>query len=378
MSETMIFLHSYRTSFHLWKRKGILGRELLVVYDMLDSSEITRVLFLSYDYRDEAILNDSIFNDEIFRERIEVLTPSRALGTVGSVLYSIYSPVFHRNKLSGSDFVYTNQASGSWVALIVKILYRKKIVYRYGHSLWRRHRHYKQWFRLVFSSILEIIMRAGSDAVIVPTEMDVNFCGLKFNSNINVIPNYVDTNESSSAVSFVKKEDKAVFLGRLERVKNVEAIVEACDRLGLDLDIYGAGTLDGELRELSTKKSIKIDVKGKIDSGSVLSTLERYKYYFLVSQHEGMPKTLIEAMSSGCVCIVGPQLSMAGVVSDGESGFVCPKITSDSIVKTFKRATESDLLNVSDRAREIAQKKYSRARIHSMRIEVLRSCVYSI
>jgi glycosyltransferase involved in cell wall biosynthesis len=57
-----------------------------------------------------------------------------------------------------------------------------------------------------------------------------------------------------------------------------------------------------------------------------------------ISQHDGVPNTLLEAMLAGCVPVVAPLESVAALVQEGSSGVVVADLSVGGILEALERA----------------------------------------
>ena len=57
-----------------------------------------------------------------------------------------------------------------------------------------------------------------------------------------------------------------------------------------------------------------------------------------------MPKTLLEAMACGCICIGTDVPGINEIIRDGDNGILAKNLTSESISKALKRA-----VNINDK-----------------------------
>lgn len=121
------------------------------------------------------------------------------------------------------------------------------------------------------------------------------------------------------------------FVGSLTRSKGVWDAVEAVRLLrghGTDarLEVAGGGQTE-ELRALVARHRLGDAVlyRGRIGGDDILDMMRRSTFVCVPSRHsypEGLPLTLFEAMASGTPIVASDHPMFAGVVRDGETGFV--------------------------------------------------------
>lgn len=180
-----------------------------------------------------------------------------------------------------------------------------------------------------------------------------------------ILPNSMDP-------SFVRnryigeREHTIVMVARLHENKNQALVMEAFKEATKDrfkdykLVFYGDGPDRLKLQHEATSMGIDDRVVFKGNVKHVAEHIEKAKLFVLASGHEGMPNSLIEAMSLGLACIStdcpcgGPR----DLIEDGVNGLLIPvgdvKALTDAMVKVL----ESDEL--ANRLGEAATKVQER------------------
>jgi len=103
---------------------------------------------------------------------------------------------------------------------------------------------------------------------------------------------------------------RVLYVGRLSRAKNVDILLRAlaqANAAGAELTctVAGTGSELGSLRHLAASLGIEkcVEFIGGIGYEKVLDQFERAHILVLVSESEGWPKALVEAMTYGLLCI---------------------------------------------------------------------------
>ncbi|TBR15871.1 glycosyltransferase, partial [bacterium] len=130
-----------------------------------------------------------------------------------------------------------------------------------------------------------------------------------------------------------------LFVGRLEKEKNLYNLLDAVKNTPYGLDIAGQGRLKNNVESYITKNDINARLLGVIPNEKLPELYNRYPVYILPSLCEGMPKTLLEAMSSGRAVIASDIDEISSLVVNGESGLLC---------KTDKESISSAILTVME------------------------------
>ncbi len=138
----------------------------------------------------------------------------------------------------------------------------------------------------------------------------------------HVIPFFtsvLNAQQSARAVAAAKKRTAAelsnrnlrlLFVGRLSKSKNVHAVIEAiaqlkAEGLTIECDIVGDGPESEALEKQVAESRLQnqISFAGGVDFDSVLDFYERADALALISETEGWPKAIAEAMAFGLVCV---------------------------------------------------------------------------
>lgn len=137
--------------------------------------------------------------------------------------------------------------------------------------------------------------------VVNSAELKENFAG--YNSNILLVRNLQEPSRSVKP-SCSSQGLKIVFVGRMERQKNILNLIAAFKRVkfeNVSLSIYGGGSLEEEVRLLAAGDE-RISFLGWCSS----IPYESYDVIVLPSLYEGSPNALIEALSYGLHPIITP------------------------------------------------------------------------
>lgn len=137
---------------------------------------------------------------------------------------------------------------------------------------------------------------------------------------------------------------RILYTGRLyELQKRVSDLVKIAHRLEakgvpFQLTIVGRGeeeeTMRASLAELIAKGSVTF--LGSMNNDEVLKLYEQYDCFVLTSNFEGLPVSLLEAMSAGVIPVVTAIRSgIPDVVVPGENGYILPIGDVDAFVESF-------------------------------------------
>lgn len=359
---TIIF--SLSMSVKKWQKMGIFEKEMLLFSKYIERGVTKQVSLFTYDSSDVELINQAISQGKVNPAIKVIKAPAFAANKFGAIVYSLIGPIIQRRHFRSSATVITHQGSGAWAGLVCKLLFSNRFVYRYGHSLWRRHLDRRQYHRLLFSWPVDKILNASADYSLICTKQDFIAAGQRQNSAL--CPNFIDTTEipliddkSDFQRQWNGRKERAIYVGRLVSFKNLFNLIEACANSDLPLDIYGGGPLENELKQFAKNLGSDCVFKGVTDNNTIRKELTNYKYYFLVSTYEGMPKSLLEGMVSGCLCIVSPHYGCTEVIEHKNNGIVSADYSMPAITDAISFAKNNDCFELIQRARLDVEELYS-------------------
>ena len=164
---------------------------------------------------------------------------------------------------------------------------------------------------------------------------------------VQVIPNGVDTEFWSPAPSPPPPTPfRFLFVGRLQPQKNVGWLLDCFAELTEDatlppweLHVVGDGPLSGELKTQATRLGLapRVHWHGWLAKAD-LRTVYRSAHVLLnPSSYEGMPNTVLEAMSCGLPVIASNVAGNDAVVIDGKTGVLSPLEGSAEWVDSLRK-----------------------------------------
>jgi glycosyltransferase involved in cell wall biosynthesis len=192
------------------------------------------------------------------------------------------------------------------------------------------------------------------------------------------VPNAVDTELFSPAPFDEEPEDppRIVFVGRLSPQKNLAMLIDAAARLGrpVVVRLVGGGPLAGDLSARAAAAGVPLELPGVLPNEELPGELRRASVFVLPSSIEGHPKSLIEAMSCGCVCVGTDVEGTRDVLENGVTGLLA-RPTVDDLVVALERALEDRALRarLSANARAFVVQHYDIAATLATEVRALRS-----
>lgn len=248
---------------------------------------------------------------------------------------------------------------------IIKFFSRKRIVATIHGLDWKR----AKWgtgFASKYIKFGEKMAVKYADEIIVLSENVKNYFKDTYNRSTNFIPNGVIKpdilkNKIIKEKYNLKKDDYFLFLGRLVPEKGIHYLIKAFNNTKTDKKLVIAGAASDtdsyyqELLELS-KDNKNIIFTGFVQGQELEELYSNAYVYCLPSDLEGMPLSLLEAMSYGNCCLSSNIEECSTVLEDKGITFKKSNIKdltkvlqqlSDNkeLVKKYKKESQSYILN---------------------------------
>ena len=140
-------------------------------------------------------------------------------------------------------------------------------------------------------------------------------------SKISSLPQVdgIDCHHNSSLI-------KVLTCANFKKRKNIDKVIEACKGLeGFELTVIGDGSGRRKLENID--KSVKFT--GRLSHDKVLEKMRESDIFILPSVNETFGMVYLEAMAQGCITICTKDDGIAGIIKDGENGFLTLPISSE-------------------------------------------------
>ncbi len=156
------------------------------------------------------------------------------------------------------------------------------------------------------------------------------------------IPNFVD---SEIFVPKTKKENQILFVGRLDKEKGLDLLIEVLGELknkfDFELQIIGEGPQRKQLEKQAKNSGIKFNFFGHVLHSELPFFFSSASIFVLPSFFEVMPVVVLEAMSSGCAVIASDAFGINDQLDSGKTGLIFEKGNKNQL-KAHLNAVLSD------------------------------------
>ncbi len=347
----VLYIFTFGYSLETWDKSGTLEKELKIFRELSSKKDVS-FTFLTYGDK-----TDLSFN--LKEENINVVPMFEKVRNKNNKYFAILSSLFfvyrNKEKFKNYDLIKHNQLNGSWLAIFMKLLIKKPFLLRTGYDTYKFSiDEKKSFFKKTFYLLLTNLSLYFADSYSVTSEADLNFSKRYYiqPKYTNIRPNWVNDYKYKELTS--RYENRLLTVGRLEKQKNFERLIKDFVNTNYEIDIIGEGSDYKLLYELGHKYKVKVNFLGQLKNNELIKKYSKYRFFISSSLFEGNPKTVLEAMSNGCIVLLSEIENHKELIDDYENGYFVKSNNSykqkiDEISKDFealKKVSEKAVIKV--------------------------------
>lgn len=339
MKVAVFFTWDY--SLTTWHESGTITRELKFFKSIEKYKDAT---FSFITYGDSSDIK--LANEHNLHEVHPVYSTSKYFkNKLFRILLSFLIPFRIRNKIKNIDIVFQNQLLGCWIPILIKKIYKKPLIIRTGYDMLDFSQKERKSSLIIFLyKILTNFAVKNCDYFTVTSRSDLNRFKInypKYEQKFLLRPNWVNLgqlNEFSSRYS-----NKVLAVGRLVYQKNFSFLISEFknSKNNLEIDVVGNGPDKEKLLAQAKKHNVSINFLGNLNNNELLKLYQDYKFFISTSLFEGNPKSLLEAMGSGCVVFASNINNHSEIITDNVNGFLF-EIKDNHLLKKFEIISKND------------------------------------
>ncbi len=183
----------------------------------------------------------------------------------------------------------------------------------------------------------------------------------------NGCSNYIPCIEISNLFKTYRENVDYLFIhaGRIQRVKNQLMLVEAFEKM-IQQGVNGRLLIAGRIEDKALFEQMKPYLSDRIvyigEQPNIRAIMSVADAFCLSSVMEGMPITIIEAFSVGCIPIVTPVGGCINMLENGVNGYISSSSNLNDYTKslmTFATTSINDLQKISNNGIETFKNNYS-------------------
>ena len=206
-----------------------------------------------------------------------------------------------------------------------------------------------------------------SDIVVTPSKHLKNFIlNLGFKNKIEIINNGVFIPEENTNI-FTNDQINITIVSRLVSHKNIGKIIKAISDLNsplINLNIIGDGPELNQLQKISLESNNKDNIifHGKLNRDEINHIFLNSDIYIQASNYEGLPHSLLEAMSYGIPVLCTPVGECKEILGNEDRGYILDLPVSKNNIKSkiSQIIGEKDIANKKgERGKDFINEKYN-------------------
>jgi len=352
----ILIIFTYNVSLKNWHDQGLLYREMSLYKELEKADKNFRFTFLTFGDKSDYEIQ-KLNNQESFTVIPMFSYVKKSKFNIINLIKSVYFPIRFKDVLfKDINLIKTNQLNGSWIAIILGRILKTNIIIRTGFSPYLFSIFSKKG--LVKTYLYKLLTKLSihySSLYTVTSNSEKKDLEklLKIpNSKIETRSNWVFYDNLQSLED--RKKNVILTVGRIEKQKNYFELVDHLKDSNFIIDLVGNGSLKDKLQIYAKKQKVKINFLGNIDNSELLQLYKKYKYYVIFSEYEGNPKSLKEAMASGCIVIAKDIDNTREIIENEVNGILIDtKIDNLLEILKTKSATEQVLSENAYKSMEI-------------------------
>ncbi len=206
-----------------------------------------------------------------------------------------------------------------------------------------------------------------SDIVVTPSKHLKNFIlNLGFKNKIEIINNGVFIPEENTNI-FTNDQINITIVSRLVSHKNIKKIIRAISDLNdplVYLNIIGDGPELNQLQKISLESNNKDNIvfHGKLNRDDINRIFLKSDIYIQASNYEGLPHSLLEAMSYGIPVLCTPVGECKEILGNEDRGYILDLPVSKNNIKSkiSEIISEKNIANKKgERGKDFINEKYN-------------------
>lgn len=314
----IILFFTYKVRIKDWLQSGLFEREVELYRQLAEKGH--EVTFVTYDTENYSNLlqEKNIKHMPIFQD---IKVPKSNLAYISKTFLFL---IKFKEEFKKADIYKTNQLLGAWLPIVGKIFFRKKLYIRTGYDLLEFSlKNKKNILKIAAYYFLTQIAIFSSNIYTVTSKTDKILIKKRFIYQINKLKirnNWVYLPEKKQIKDRYK--NKLLMVGRLEKQKNFDLVIDKLKGSNFNLHIYGKGNDKNKLEKLAYKNKVDLNIVDNIPNNDLIKEYGNYLIFLMPSIFEGNPKALLEAMAAGCIVIASDIKNHQELIDHKVNGFL--------------------------------------------------------
>ena len=294
-------------------------------------------------------------------------------------VYAFLMPFIYAKEIREADVLRGSQLTSTIPCIVSKIIFGKKFVFNYAYDHAEFSKIEGDVARALILKLWEAIAVRLADGITAATSVLKNRLQ-NINRNTIFLPNGVDLDLFKIKKKQNNKTTRLLFVGRLEKQKNLENFllgVKRLNRKNVEVEVIGEGSLKAKLERLAKSLGLNVVFLPYIENEKLLDYYYRADIFVLSSFAEGSPKVMLEAQATGTPVIANKNFARS-LIKDGITGILCES-NPKSITNALQKLVRNTKLRktIANNARQEIEKNYDIKKIMQTEIKFLKKIAYA-
>ena len=344
----ILLFFTFNTSLLDWETAGFIKREATYINKIIKEKNCKVTLFTYGDEKDIEIAK-KYFDCEVspiykYKKKFK----NKFINFINSIFF----PLFIKSEAYKHDILKTNQLNGSWVPLVTSLITGKPLITRTGYDIYSfKINENKNFLVTKFYYLLTLLNLKFSKIYFSTSIVDIQKLTTSFpayKQKLVYLPNWVYDLEENPNQS---NKSSIVTVGRLEKQKNYQNLFTLLKGSKYEINLIGEGSLKNFLKNLAKQNELNVKFLGIYPHNELMNVLLKMRIYISSSTYEGNPKSILEAMNSGCVVVANDNENVREIIENGKTGILY-NIDSDNLIEILNHLDSnlSILKEISDNA----------------------------
>ena len=288
------------------------------------------------------------------------------------IIRNFYSPFRFLTPLIWESFDFSKydlviSSSGSWMSKGIKtkkptihvsyIHHPPRYLYGYETAIeWKKYLPVRIYAYVVnhFLRIWDFYSSKRPDYIIANSKETQSRIKRFYNRDSVIIYPPVDIPQKLQVTSY-KLNNYYLTVSRLAKAKHIDVLIEAANKLKLNLKIVGTGRDENYLKSIAGKT---VEFLGNVNDQDLSIILKNAKAFLFASRDEEFGIAPVEAMGYGVSVIAYNSGGIPEYVKDGVNGFLFNQLSAESLIekiKKFETLDKEKILKMKKEARKKAE-----------------------
>jgi glycosyltransferase involved in cell wall biosynthesis len=320
-----------------------------------------------------SVVNDYDIYGILKRLRIDYYATHRDGTKLGKLLFFSSQFLVVLFKIPSYKILHFHTSIG-WSYIRLSIIFLSAKIFR-KKTIWHVHTGemltYYADSSLLEKYIIKFVLRNADVVIALSSNCKKMIEDIEPRASIKILLNTVNVTDYEVNNRKIHDPVNVLLLGRLEYRKGIHIILKAIKILAdknISFVLAGDGDIEGTRKFVKENCfETKVSVPGWISGDQKLALLKEADIYILPSYQEGLPISILEAMSAGLPIISTPVGGIPDAVTDGENGYLIEPGDSEALASKILFLSENQSVweQLSLQSKETAKHKFHMSRIES-------------